>query len=427
MRDVPYNINEKLQNRIQTNATNSDPRLSFWISRKTTQLTESVFLESSDVAAESITDCSIAVRHIRFGFESDAMYIAYIQNGTAKVASSPVFTEISRHTWTDCGFEQSAEAVAIAFDGTMPKNTQGRYEFITEAVPWMFWISNGTVYGQKLGGSVQTLAAQNATDISAVRAMWSDVPGFDFGLVLFMVVNGAILYRQLIDGVWSDAEPIPASALPTGKTWVQISAQRTWDYRVALQAADSTGALFEIFTQFGGIGSKGAEHINISNVIASGAFTKVSYLDTAEREHIEIADITTALYGGLYDVGTPCIIEAYNLPDSEDNYGKKAVFVFDIHLRPSEVSAQSAAFCIVDSYGITYNASAAELGQDGKTVNLTFTDFNNAHGSCHAKYTAGTVTSMAGTLLDTVTNSFVPTGLVPSSIPVPVVVEVTNI
>ena len=427
MRDIPYNIEEKLKSRIQTKATNADPRLSFWISRKTTQLTESVFLEASDVASGEITDCSIAVRHISFGFESDMVYIAYVQNGKARIVSSPVYTEISRHTWSDSGFVQSAEAVAVAFDGTMPKNTQGRYEFITEAVPWIFWISSGAVYGQKFGGGIQTLAAQNATDISAVRAMWSDVPGFDFGLVLFMVINGAILYRQLIDGVWSDAEPIPSSALPTGKTWARISAQRTWDYRVALQLIADDGSLYEVFTQFGGIGSKGAERIDISRVTASGEFTEVFYLDSAEREHFEIAGITAALYGGLYDVRTPSIIDAYNLPDSEDNYGRKAVFVFDIHLRSVEVSAQSAAFSIVDSYGIAYNASNAVLGEDGKTVSLTFTDFNNAYGACEAKYAAGTVTSMAETLLETVTKSFVPVGLVPSSIPVPVVVEVTNI
>ena len=75
MRDIPYSFNEKLHQRIQTKATQADPRPSLWISRKTTQLTDSVFLESSVVAEGNISDCSIAVRHKRFGFESDSIII----------------------------------------------------------------------------------------------------------------------------------------------------------------------------------------------------------------------------------------------------------------------------------------------------------------------------------------------------------------
>ena len=429
MRAVPYDINEKLQNRIQTKATNADPKLSFWVSRKTTQLTDSVFLEASDVASGEITDCSIAARHTSFGFESDMVFIAYIQTGKVRVASSPVFTEISRHTWTDCGFEQSAEAVAVAFDGTMPKDTQGQYEFITEAVPWIFWISSGAVYGQKLGCSVQTLAAQNATDISAVRAMWSDVPGFDFGLVLFMVVNGAILYRQLIDGVWSDAEPITAYSLPAAKTWTRISAQRTWDYRVALQLLASDGSLYEVFTQFGGIGSKSAEHLAVKGVSADASLTKVNYMNAQEAgEHVEVWSIAAdAPYGGLYNIGVPEIVEAYNSADFENNWGRLAVFVFSIYLREAEVENQFAQFGIVDSGGLTFTATGATLGADGKTVTLTFTNFNNARGECRATYTAGTVTSMAGTPLNKTDKSFTPSNLVPTAIPVPEVSEVTNI
>ena len=85
----------------------------------------------------------------------------------------------------------------------MPK----KGKVITEELPWVFWINGGVVYGQIIGtGSTVMLATANATDVFAVRGVHSEVGGFDFGLVLFMVIAGQLYYRQLIDGVWMDAE-----------------------------------------------------------------------------------------------------------------------------------------------------------------------------------------------------------------------------
>ena len=426
MRDIPYHINEKLGQRVQTKATNSDPRLSLWISRPTTQLTEAEFLEYSAVQ-NGVSAASIAVRHMSFGNSSDVVYIGYIKNSNAYVACSPTYVDISRHTWTDTGFITQASDIAIAFDGTMPRDVHGNYEFITKNAPWVFWVSDGAAYGQILGqpGTV-TLAESNATKVAAVRAMWSDVPGFDFGLVLFMVVNGEIYYRQLIDGIWSDAEPVNFGP---SVVWSQISAQRTWDYRIALQAVDSTGALYELFTQYGGIGSKNAEHIAVKDITAKGNIVKVNYSDTKSNdEHIELSDIITgAPYGGLYSTGTPSIVSVRNIADSNGDWGKILVVTFDIHLKSDEVSAQAGRFTITDNRNTTFTASEAVLGADGKTITLMFTDFNNCSGACYAKYTAGTVTSMFGVALPTAVFSFTPTNLIPNSIPAPEVVEVFNI
>jgi len=422
VRDVPYDINERLKNRIQTKATNADPRLSFWISRKTTQLTDSVFLESADVAEGTITDCSIAVRHMKFGFDSDRIYIAYIQNGMAKVASSPVYAEISRHTWTDCGFMQTAEAVAVAFDGTMPKDTHGRYEFITEAVPWVFWISSGAVYGQKLGGSKVLLAAQNATDISAVRAMWSDVPGFDFGLVLFMVINGAIHYRQLIGGVWSDAEPVPASVLPTEKVWTQISAKRTWDYRVALQLMASDGTLYEVFSQFEGIGSKNAEHIAVKAATAQSAMTAVHYTGTYNNDSIEVSDVSAA--SEMLSTVSAVPVSCRNIDDGTGNWGVSIVAEFSHRLMSL---GTGNGFYIQDANGNRYYASAAVSSDGGYTVTFTLSDFNAAEGQiCTLHYTPGEIMSEAVPLESFAGFAFVPINLVAPHTPAPEVEGVWN-
>lgn len=432
MRSIDSSTLSAAKKQIQTAATNADPHLSLWIGRPVTQLVNAQFLETFNVpGVTDITDCDVAVKHSTYGKGGDAVYLAYIQNGTAKVAASKSYVAISQHCFVEDEFSATADHVAIAFDGTMPKKSSGKYEFLTEDKPWVFWTSSGSLYAQKLGAaSPVTLASANATWCDAIRATWSEIAAFDFGLCVFFIVNGAVYYRQLIGGEWYDAEAIPAAALPTvdsGVTWTQVSCSRTWDWRTVLQLKASDGKMYEVFTQFQGIGSKSAEHLEIKSVKATGAMTEVHYSDTAEDEHIEMSVSAGAPYGGLYSTAVPTITNAYNVDNGAGDYGKQAVFVFDVHLVAADVEAQYSAFTIVDANNVVYTASTATLGSDGKTVTMTFADFNNAAGTCQAKYTAGTVTTMAGTSMATVTKSFTPTGLVPTAIPAPVVMEVTNI
>ena len=281
---------------------------------------------------------------------------------------------------------------------------------------------------RKLGSSQAiTLAETNCTDVTAVRAMWSEISDYDFGLCCFFILSGALYYRQLIKSEWTDAVPI--SYGPEGVNWAEVHASRTWDYRVILQMKSSTGEIYELITQFMAIGKQNSEYVELRSISPQSEMTEIHYSDFKnEDERVELSIVMPgALYGGLYSIDVPRITDAYNLADENADYGKNAVFVFDVHLVAAEVSAQHSAFTIVDANNTVYTASTATLGADGKTVTLTFADFNNAAGTCQAKYTAGTVTTMAGTSMATVAKSFTPTGLVPTAIPAPQVMEVTNI
>lgn len=428
MRTVPKDIADKLIKNIQTKGTAANPSTVAWISRPTTALTEDTFLEKQTVLEGTFTDASIAVCHPYFGATNTKLNLAYISDGVAKVLVAIARAKMGSHKWHETGFSENASAVALAYDGTMPKNTSGKYEFVTESQPWVFWVNAGKLYARKLGSASANgviLAEQNCTDVSAIRAMWSDVPGFDFGLCVFFILSGEIYYRQLIDGTWTDAVPVPSAALPTDKTWVQISAQRTWDYRVALQLVDSTGGIFEAFTQFGGIGSKGAEHIEVKDITSDGELTKVYYKDVKTDEHIEINNITAGtLYGGLYSTDIPSAVRAVNIDDGNGDYGKIVLVTFDVHI--ADVSAEFLQFSLIDDRGRTFVAIAATVDESGKTVILTFNNFNNARGECEIAYTAGTITSMYGTAVPTTSVNFTPTNLVPTEVILPKVEVIWN-
>ena len=426
MRSIDSGTLTAAKNQIQTKATKSDPRLSLWIGRPVTQLTNTQFLESYDVPAiTGITDCSIAIRHTTYGRGSDAVYLACVRDGYANVVKSKAYTVMSRHEFVDTGFREVADHVTIAFDGTMPKHTSNKYEFLTEASPWVFWTASGALYARKLGtADTITLASANATWVDAIRATWSEIAAFDFGLCCFFIVSGAVYYRQLIGGVWYDAEAIPAAALPTvdsGVTWEQVSCSRTWDWRIALQLKASDGKMYELFTQFMGIGSKSAEHIEVKSIKATGNLIPVDYLDAAENEHINISSI--AATGSLIYGLSSKPVSAENADDGNGNYGLIVNITMDYPV--TGVTDNAAAFALTDSGGGSYACTAATVAD--KVVTLTCVDFNAAYGkTLTVAYTPGTIMSPA-VAMEAWTITFTPTGLVPTTVPAPTVTEVANI
>lgn len=425
MRSIPADLSTKLSNPIQTRANNSDPSASIWVGRPTTVLTNSTFLEKQTVVQAPITDSSIAVCHPRLNTENTKIYIGYVSNGIAKVGVALTKVKMSSHVWLDTNFSETADHISVAFDGTMPKNVNGKYEFLTESEPWVFWTSAGALYARKLGtADTITLASANATWVDAIRATWSEIAAFDFGLCVFFIVSGAVYYRQLIGGVWYDAEAIPAAALPTidsGVTWVQVSCSRTWDWRIALQLKASDGKMYELFTQFMGIGSKSDEHLEIKSIKATGNLIPVDYLDTAENEHINISNIaaTGTLIYGLSSKP----VSAENVDDGNGNYGMIVKVTMDYPV--TNVTDNAMAFALTDSGGGSYACVAAAVTD--KILTLTCVDFNAAYGkTLTVAYTPGTVQSPA-VAMEAWTIAFTPTGLVPTTVPAPTVTEVTNI
>lgn len=433
MRTIPSSLAAKFKQLVQADSTKAAPALDLWISRPVVPLVNDYFLEQQAVQdGANVTAVDIAVCHPRHRRQSTKIYMARVESGTARVLSSPFRHAMEAHTWTDCGFSEAAEDVALAFDATMKNDTRGRSEFVTEELPWVFWVSGGALYGRKLGSAdTLTLAEANCTKCTAIRAAGSAMGGFDYGLCLFFILSGAIYVRQLIGGEWMDAEPIGFG--PEGVTWTDISASRSWDYRVILQAMASDGTVYEMYTQYMGIGQRSAEHIEVKRVSAEGELTGIRYADTAETEHIEVAGIDAgALYGGLYATGQPNLLSAQNAPvDAVDeegaayqDWGKVVLAALDVHLEPASVAANAAQFTLTDSKGQTFVAASAEpINANGLTLRLTFADFNAAFGACTLTYTPGTVATMYGLAAEAMSVEFTPENLIAPTVSEPKAVE----
>lgn len=427
MRSVPSYISERLKRNIQTRANDSAPSVDIWVGRPSTLLVDDKFLERQTVLSAKVSDVSIAVCHPRIKRNNTHIYMAYISGGVARVVAAKHKTKMAEHEWYDAGFEQNATAVSIAYDGTMPKANGGDVEFVTELYPWVFWVDETVLYGQKLYSDEEPviLAETNCTDVSAIRAMWSSTGGFDFGLVVFFILSGQLYYRQLIGGEWMDAELV--SFGPDGVTWEEVAAFRTWDYRIGAQAKATDGSVYELFTQFMGVGKQNTEHIEVKNVGAESIMTHVTYHNTKEAEHVELSDVTSAVpYGGLYSVDIPIITSARNVEDVNGDWGTTVIVTFSNYLVADQVASNYLQFALVDSWNAAYYPTSATLGPDGKTVTLNFVDFNPAYGVCEIQYTPGTVYSMATILMEATSTSFTPQNLNPPDIPQPEVESIWN-
>lgn len=427
MRGMSSTMKRKVASRIQ--AGENGMSASLWVGRPTTPLTDDNFLEKQTVLySDNITKTSLAVCHPTLSRGATHIYFAYIESGEIKIIRTYYTDIMELHKWEPVEFSEWAEDVALCFDGIMPKAPNGWVEFKTEQVPWVFWVLNGMLYGRKLDdtGDPVVLAEANCSAVSAVRAMWSSQGGFDFGLVVFFLLSGQLYYRQLINGEWMDAEVV--SFGPDGARWEALAAFRTWDYRVGVQLKSTDGAFYEMFTQFMGIGKQNAEHIEIRSVKATSNMIEVQYFDVQETEHIELTGISAgALYGGLYSLDMPVITSAYNVEDANGDWGTTVVVTFSNYLVADQVASNYLQFALVDSWGEAYYPNTAALGSDGKTVTLTFEDFNAAYDLCEIQYTPGTIYSMATVLMEATSLSFTPENLNPPVTPQPEVISIWNL
>ena len=422
MRVIPLDVSNKLHSRIQTIANKCNPVLDARICRPETPLVNEVYLERQTVLeGVNVTDVSVAVTHPSFGYNytNTKIFLAYISGGILRVQTAAGKIRMQNHVWSDMGIEIPASACSIALDGTMPKNTNGEVEFITEPDPWLFWVADTVLYGQKIGANEPiVLAETNCTDVSAVRAMWSSSGGFDFGLVVFFLLSGQLYYRQLIDGEWMDAEVV--SFGPDEVTWEEIAAFRTWDYRVGLQAKATDGGVYELFAQFMGVGKQLTEHI-VAHVDPRANYIPIKYTDVQSGEHLEVSVSAhgVATYG-LSSV--PTLVR--NLDDGTGNYGLFIQVVLDYPV--TSVDGNVANFTLVDGNGTPYICTGCSVDEHGLVLLLEFMDFNLAEGtSLTLDYTPGTIMSPA-VPMEAFSVTFEPEGLVAPNIPVPEPIEAWN-
>lgn len=267
MRTISVSLSEKLQNPIQTKAQDSD--LSFFakISRGTTVLASNKHLEKIKIAdgtgTGTITDVSVAVEHSKLGGVDGAIWACMVDGGRLSVFRSSPVSALGKTSFTELDCAESAVSCSVCFDG----DYAGNREFLTDSVPYIFWIDSGVLYGKLWTDAEATvISASGNSRVSAVRPLY-DTQDNDRGLVVFYLkTDGTLYYRQKIGDQWLDEEIIQFHEFggDTAVAFTDIAAFRTWDYRVGLQAISESGDIYDLFSY----------HQNETEDIEEAAFTE---------------------------------------------------------------------------------------------------------------------------------------------------------
>lgn len=414
MRSIDLSLKERLQLKAMTAANNANPSMEITAIRPQTPIFNSRFWQESVVSAGVTAVCtSVAVR--RTGRLADRVYVAYVDStGLLTVKYAALAYPVSSMTWHTVTTIAGCSACALEFDGTFIKAAYGKVEFRTSELPWLFYITAaGALMGGILGSEYTTLAETGVTAVTAVRGYAKPLWDIDAGLLVFFVVDGDIYYRSRVAEVWSDGAPI---AFGPDVTWVYINAINTFDYRIVIQATDSTGALYELFSEPEGIGKKSIDNLEIVDVSATGELVDIIFWDATGNENIEITDISAAaaLIYGL----SPIPLAIQNIDNGTGDWGKYLTVRFDYPVYG--LIGNAGQIVITDGNLAEYAGQTIEyVGTDFKTVKIGYTNFNGAYGTtCELKYTQGTMTGPAGELVSDFTFEFVPSNL---SVPEPAV------
>lgn len=421
MRDFDSDILQKIESKNQTVANNAQPYASLKISRKSVPLHNAKLLDRKVIRRTDpglITDSDIAVSHHRFKGSDETIWNVFIRNNKLYLRYGKNVPNILETTWTQYNFDQTAQACAIAFDSEVYQNAKGIQEFVTREYPFVFYVDEGQLSVIMMNnGAWQTevLAEQNVTDVSVVRGPSSAHGGWDLGLDVFFLMNGNLYYRQFIEGVWYDAELVTLT-IPD-ETYEEIEAFRTWDYRVGVQVLTASGKLYQIITFTEGIGARGAEHVGVK-IKSDVLLRAIQRIETQEVEHIGV--VASANYKLTY--GHSAIpTSVNNIEDENENWGTKIKIIFDYPIHND--NATISMFTLVDSRGINYLCEDFRIAPGGRSLILTFADFNLAGLAdnitvTYTKPASGGLMSPA-TQTNSFTLTFEPENLVPPAIDPP--------
>lgn len=355
---------------------------------------------------------------------------------TVKVAENKDY--IDDVIWETIEILGEAIECAIEFDGDWTKIV-GQYRFETEEKPWAFWIDNNNIlWGQHLlDNSTKIELSNEVVKLTAVKGYRNIIfPDKDQGLVvMYIKEDGLVYYRSRIftsEGIYVWDNEILVTEFT--KIATAIRSFRTNDYRIGFIIEDTDGISTMLLTDRNWAGiAIGSEKIYANPYEIHLDLIDLDYENTYEDIHIQANPYSIDF--DLRYAGTDNeFIEIYNEPitlinESDEEYqdwGKVLIFKTQNKL----YNLDKSDFEIVDSSNKSYNPDTIEeIDGFNYVYKLNFIDlnnFNNVNLVGTLKFKGLITTNGVDVPYDTFEKVFHPLNLVPTEVPIPVVVEVWN-
>ena len=418
-RRISRNIEQVINNHDQTSANQSKLTSIVEIKRPYTVLKDDFFLEKLelDLGQVLVEDVDIAVSHPRLAHPNENIFITAIGNGVARVYKSPSYYLMDHHKFVDLGYEKLATAVSIGFEAIMEPNYRYQQERITSDNPWWFYVTPlGELFAMELEtGDILPLATENVTDVSCVSGPWHWSVDFDYGLMVFFIAGGLLMCKRLIKGYWYNTEVI---SFGPGAPYATVSAQLTWDHRVALTVSKTDGTVHTIFTNFLGLGKFTSEVIEAGTASDyKAALEGMQYLKGFSDEDVVRIQGSADTTSTLIFKGPSVPTKVYNIKSTTVEWGRVLRVEFNLPIISTGFDI-TKAFELEDSVGRKNVFLSGIRNADG-TLDLTFDGFNDMIGECTLTFTPGVLRNEFLYDCEPWSFTFTPTNLNGNSVPYP--------
>ena len=412
MREIETELLARVLQNVQSVQNDNAPSVEIIVSRANTPILRPEYWQESIVTAGAAATCtSVAVK--KTGRKITDVYVSYVAGGVLTIKKAAFLLPITRMVWETVETVEGAAECAIEFDGTFQR-IERNVEFRTDDTPYLFYTTSAgaLMYGLVGAETYDTLVASGVSEIDAVMGIESRYGEISQGLIVFYIVAGSVCYKQFIDGVWQGQETVsiaPANA-------VSVKAERLFDYRIVLHVADSTGALYEVFSKMEASGWNSQDFISAAIGVVSSSMS-IHYPD--RYESIRISAAVETISASLYTL-SPIMISAVNIDDGFGDYGYKVLVTFD-----ERIYDVDTGFSMTDTESGAWPSLSVSKISD-TVVEVTFANFNNTVGDCTVVYTPG---EMMGDIVAVEADSviYAPTNLVPFATDPPEPISIENI
>jgi len=250
VRQISQELLEKITSRQKTLYNNAQPELKAYFSRG---LTTELFLVHTLQKSATLQAIDVTVKRLTVGTAPTKAYAVCVDDGVAAVKSKALpYDELT--PWLD-EFMAAANvtSVGIEFDGYWDRDWKSRrFDFVTEDVPWIFYVQDGALYGRYWQDSPIMLAS-GVSKISTIRG-WLPVTREhhnDQGLIVgYIKTDGFVYYRAYChqpDGtrIWEVERRVPGFMA----TATDIALFRTNDFRVGFLATVNASMQWSLTTR----------------------------------------------------------------------------------------------------------------------------------------------------------------------------------
>lgn len=271
-----------------------------------------------------------------------------------------------------------AEKCGLCFNSNL-STQQGNsnvYEFLTDEYPFLYYIRENTLYVCNLNNNTTITISENSIiDASMVRGPVAINRSYNLGLIVFFIAgDNSVFYKQYINGVWYDAEVVPALGI-SNVAFTKIQAFRTWDFRVGVLLKNIDNELYQYVTYTEGFSNLSNDYLRVGATANVVGLTKIIYHDFKNGdEYIKVG----ATANGLILYGYSAIsVSAENIEDSSHNWSTTVQVRFDY---PNTLNTANASmFMLTDTFDNHFVCTNVALSADGYTLTLTFDEFNAAY------------------------------------------------